>query len=41
MKTNLQHLSQGGPATFLVIGSRRPGEDTVHYPDDDLGPIRK
>jgi uncharacterized cupin superfamily protein len=29
------------PASFLAIGSRRPGEDTVHYPDDDLGPIRK
>jgi len=28
------------PASFLAIGSRRPGEETVHYPDDDLGPIR-
>ena len=28
-------------ATFLAVGSRRPGQDTVHYPDDGLGPIRK
>ena len=24
---------------LLVIGSRKPGEDTCHYPDDNLGPI--
>lgn len=24
------------PATILEIGSRRPGEDEVRYPDDDL-----
>jgi uncharacterized cupin superfamily protein len=29
------------PVELLIVGSRRPGEDTVHYPDDDLGPIRK
>ena len=29
------------PATILVVGSRRPGQETIHYPDDDLGPIRK
>jgi uncharacterized cupin superfamily protein len=29
------------PATFIVVGSRRPGNDMVHYPDDALGPIRK
>lgn len=29
------------PATFLAIGSRRPGGETIHYPDDPLGPIRK
>ena len=28
-------------ATLLVVGSRRPGRDVVHYPDDDLGPIRR
>ena len=26
---------------LLVVGSRRPGEETIHYPDDDFGPIRK
>jgi uncharacterized cupin superfamily protein len=28
-------------ATLLVVGSRRPGEDVVHYPDHALGPIRR
>jgi uncharacterized cupin superfamily protein len=28
-------------ATLLVVGSRRPGEETIHYPDDPVGPIRK
>lgn len=28
-------------ATLLVVGSRRPGLETIHYPDDDLGPVRK
>ena len=28
-------------ATCLVVGARRPGAETIHYPDDDLGPIRK
>ena len=27
------------PVTLLVVGSRRPGEDLVHYPDHQLGPI--
>lgn len=26
---------------LLVIGSRRPGADVCHYPDDDLGPIKR
>jgi uncharacterized cupin superfamily protein len=26
---------------LLVVGSRRPGEDVVHYPDDPIGPIQK
>jgi uncharacterized cupin superfamily protein len=26
---------------LLVIGSRRPGDDVCHYPDDDLGPIKR
>lgn len=29
------------PAVLIVVGSRRPGEETIHYPDDDFGPIRK
>jgi len=28
-------------ASLLVVGSRRPGEDACHYPDDGLGPIQK
>ncbi len=31
----------GEPASFLEIGSRRPGEDTAHYPDDNFGPIKR
>lgn len=27
-------------ATYLAVGTRLPGKDVVHYPDDDLGPIR-
>lgn len=27
------------PATYLVVGSRKPGADACHYPDDDLGPV--
>jgi uncharacterized cupin superfamily protein len=40
---NAHHLvnRSRAPATFLVVGARRPGEDTVHYPDDPLGPLRK
>lgn len=26
-------------AAFLEVGSRKPGGDTVYYPDDDFGPI--
>lgn len=37
---HLENRSQA-PASFLVTGSRRSGEDVVHYPDDDLGPIRR
>ena len=29
------------PAVLLVVGSRRPGQETIHYPDADFGPIRK
>ncbi len=41
--SNAHHLVNKSkePTTYLAVGSRRPGHDTVHYPDDDLGPIRK
>ncbi|MBB3412058.1 putative cupin superfamily protein [Rhizobium sp. BK316] len=29
------------PGSFLAVGSRRPGEETIHYPDQNFGPIRK
>ena len=28
-------------ACFIEIGSRRPGKDRVHYPDNDIGPIER
>lgn len=28
-------------AIIMVVGSRRPGQETIHYPDDDFGPVRK
>ena len=40
---NAHHLvnRSQAPATVLVVGARRPGQDTVHYPDDDLGPVER
>lgn len=40
---NAHHLinRSAAPASYLAIGSRRPGEDTCHYPDDDLGPVSR
>lgn len=40
---NAHHLvnRSSGPVTLLVVGSRRPGQETIHYPDDPIGPIRK
>lgn len=40
---NAHHLANRSqaPATYLAIGSRRPGQETIRYPDDPLGPIRK
>lgn len=40
---NAHHIvnQSNAPGTFLVIGSRRPGEETIHYPDDSFGPIHK
>ncbi len=28
-------------ATIMVVGSKKPGQETIHYPDEDFGPIRK
>lgn len=40
---NVHHLRNqlDQPVAFLEIGSRRPGADTVHYPDDDFGPVSR
>ena len=40
---NGHHIANLGaePASFLEIGSRCPGADTVHYPDDDFGPVKR
>ena len=40
---NAHHLvnKSGEPAVYICVGSRRPGEETITYPDDDFGPIRK
>ena len=40
---NAHHLvnASAADAVLLVVGSRRPGAETIHYPDDDFGPIRK
>ena len=40
---NAHHLvnRSNASASFIVVGSRKPGEETIHYPDDAIGPIRK
>lgn len=40
---NGHHIANLGSetASFLEIGSRRPGADTVRYPDDDFGSIER
>ncbi len=40
---NAHHLANvsDAPAVFLAVGSRKPGAETIHYPDDPIGPIRK
>ena len=42
-EANAHHLMNQSDknAEYIVIGSRRPGEDVTHYPDDDLGPIQR
>lgn len=39
---NAHHLANrsDAPATFIAIGTRKPGQETIHYPDDDLGPSK-
>jgi len=41
--TNAHHVANFGdfPVVFLEIGARRPTDEVVHYPDDDLGPVRR
>ena len=41
-EANAHHLvnDTDAPAAYIVVGSRRK-HDTVHYPDDDLGPISR
>lgn len=29
------------PSTCIVVGSRKPGQETIHYPDDSRSPIQK
>jgi len=40
---NAHHLvnRSNAAAIFIVVGSRKPGEEGIHYPDDAIGPIRK
>ena len=39
---NAHHVVNRSPssARYLAIGSKQPGQDVVHYPDDGIGPIR-
>jgi len=38
---NAHHLANtsAGPASLLVVGTRKRGEDRIHYPDDGIGPF--
>ena len=40
---NAYHLvnRSNAAAIFIVVGSRKPGEERIHCPDDAIGPIRK
>ena len=42
-EANGHHLvnKSSAPATFIAVGSRRPGQETIHYPDDRLNAVRK
>jgi len=39
---NAHHLvnRSSAPVTLLVVGSSLPGRETIHYPDDPLGPVK-
>ena len=38
---NAHHFKNksSAPATFIVVGTRKRGEEVVHYPDDGIGPV--
>ena len=38
---NAHHLvnKSDSPATFMVVGTRKRGQETIHYPDDGIGPV--
>jgi len=38
---NAHHLvnRSSGPTTALVVGTRKQGLETIHYPDDDIGAV--
>lgn len=38
---NAHHLTNRskGPATCIVVGTRKVGTETIHYPDNQVGPI--
>ncbi len=40
---NGHHLvnKSNSSGVFLVVGSRRTGADTCHYPDDNFGPVSR
>lgn len=42
-ESNAHHFlnTSESPVVLLVVGSRRPGAETIHYPDDNFGPIHK
>ena len=40
---NAHHIANKSDedASFLVVGSRMPGQDACHYPDDTLGRVQR
>ncbi|MBP6013660.1 MAG: cupin domain-containing protein [Alphaproteobacteria bacterium] len=41
-RANAHHLinKSAAPAVFLAIGTRKVGEEVIHYPDDAIGPVK-